>query len=256
MARKTFQQWCIDTIVHILQEKNKYHLVHGDQGYKYVLKAIISHYASMYYTGVKTISRRRDGSCRLHLNLWWDHLNSDNARYFFTPLIVSKNAHAIYANFLNCTMEGFSKERERLKKELHLEHITPTEYIYDKLENLSRICESCELGVKRCFDQNKLVLITKEEKEILDGKGSRFEERDLKFLLKHFHQLGQRYWQEFAQLIGRSPKSQGLGLLRMARLYNSGVRFDYGATGKVVQISKWLSYLNDHNNIILGIAQP
>lgn len=246
MGYKTYQQWCIDTLVRILSERKNYRITHEDQGYKYVIKAIISHYASMYYTGVKTFSRRKDGHCRLHLNLWWDHLNRDNARYFFTPIIVSKNAHAIYTNFLNRTTEGFLKERERLKKELHLEHITPTEYIYDKLEKLSEICES---SVKRCFDQNKLILITKEESLILDGEGSRFEKKDLTFLRKYFSQVGQRYWQEFTQVIGQSPKSQGLGLLRMARLYNSGVRF-YRGRGTKGCISKWIRYLNNHKNII------
>lgn len=243
----TYQDWCVDTVVFILNEVCKYKMTHGDQGYKYVLKAIISHYASMYSTDVKTISKRKNGRTRLHLNLWWDHLNKDNARYFFTPLIVSKDAYIIYAKFLENATKGFSSQKDKLKKQLHLEHITPAEYIYQKLGNLSKVCA---LNVKGCFAQNKLILITKKEQGVLDGKGSRFEERDFEFLRKRFSEFSQEHLQEIMRAKEESPKCFGLGLLRMARLYNNGACFVWGTTGKDVLISEWLSYLNDHSNMM------
>lgn len=248
----TYQDWCVDTIVFILNERRKYQMTHGDQGYKYVLKAIISHYASMYYTGVKIVSKRKNGRDRLHLNLWWDHLNQDNARYFFTPLIVSKDAYATYTKSLDSTTNGFSSKKEELKKRLHLEHITPTEYIYKKLENLPEVSV---LNVKRCFAQSKLILITKEERGILDGKGSQFEERDFKLLQEKFPKFNQEHSQEVVRAKDESPKYYGLGLLRMVRLYNNEVRFVCGATGKDVPNSEWLNYLNDHSNI-MNVKQP
>ena len=65
MGNKTYQQWCIDTLVRILIERGNCRITHGDQGYKYVLKAIISHYASMYYVGrvVTSNFKKKGGLC-------------------------------------------------------------------------------------------------------------------------------------------------------------------------------------------------
>ena len=247
MRYSAYQQWCIDTLVHILSERKKYRIAHEDQGYKYVLKAIISHYASMYYAGKDAASKRQNGLCRNHLNLWWNHLNKKNAHYFFTSLIMSKEAHKIYDEFLGTTEKSFSSRKDELKCKLHIEHITPTEYIYDKLENLSVITES---EVKRAFAQNKVILITKDESAFLDGKGRVFKDEDQQLLRTHFLKVWPRYQQEAKSVNGKSPKSLGFGLLRMARLYNSGVHFVHGRNGSDVDISEWMNYLTDHDNVI------
>lgn len=250
MGHKTYQQWCIDTLVRILGERENYRITHGDQGYKYVLKAIISHYASMYYVGKDGASKRRNGLCRNYLNLWWDHLNKKNAHYFFTSLIMSKEAHKTYNEFLRPAEKSFSERKCELKCKLHIEHITPTEYIYDKLGNLEKISEP---AVKSALEQNRIILIKKDEAAYLDGKGCVFEDADSQFLQAHFPKLWPQYQQEANQVIGKSPKSQGFGLLRMARLYNSGVHFVYGCNGADVEMSEWMNYLADHNNIIKAI---
>lgn len=247
MGHKTYQQWCIDTLVRILGERENYRITHGDQGYKYVLKAIISHYASMYYVGKDGASKRRNGLCRNHLNLWWDHLNKKNAHYFFTSLIMSKEAHKTYNEFLRPAEKSFSERKCELKCKLHIEHITPTEYIYDKLGNLEKISEP---AVKSALEQNKIILIKKDEAAYLDGKGCVFEDADSQFLQAHFPKLWPQYQQAANQVIGKSPKSIGFGLLRMARLYNSGVHFVYGRNGADVDMSEWMNYLTDHNNVI------
>ena len=252
MGHKTYQQWCIDTLVRILGERENYRITHDDQGYKYVLKAIISHYASMYYVVDGVTSKRKNGLCRNHLNLWWDHLNEDNAHYIFAPLIMSSSAYTIYNEFLHKTTGSFTERRKELKCTLHIEHITPTEYIYDKLETLSVINES---EVKRSFAQNKVILITKDESACLDGKGSMFQDEDLQLIQTHFSGVWRQYMQEANQVNGKSPKSHGFGLLRMARLYNSDsqVRFVYGRNGAAVDMSEWMNYLTDHANIIKAV---
>ena len=248
MVYKTYQQWCIDTLVHILGERENYRITHRDHGYKYVIKAIISHYASMYYVA----SKRMKGCRRNHLNLWWDHLNKDNAHYFFNSLIMSKEAHKTYNEFLRSTEKSFSKRKDELKCELHIEHITPTEYIYDKFENIQKISET---AVKSAFEQNKIILIKKKESAHLDGEGCKFKEEDLEFLQIHFPGVWARYQEEAKQVQWemKSPRSQGFGLLRMARLYNSKVCFVYGCNGADVPIPEWMNYLTDHNNIIKAV---
>ncbi|MBR2355651.1 MAG: hypothetical protein IKA69_04680 [Kiritimatiellae bacterium] len=252
MGDKTYQQWCIDTLVRILSERENYRITHGDQGYKYVLKAIISHYASMYYVDGGAAPKRKNGLCRSHLNIWWDHLNDKNKHYFFNSLIASKSAYDIYQDFVNANFatDSFSRRKGSLKHQLHIEHITPTGYIYDKFENLSEITES---EVNRLFEQNKVILITKDESACLDGKGSIFQDEDLQLIKTHFPGVWPQYMQEANQVNGKSPKSQGFGLLRMARLYNSGVHFVYGCNGADVDMSEWMNYLTDHANIIKAV---
>ncbi len=148
------------------------------------------------------------------------------------------------------TTGSFTERRKELKCKLHIEHITPTEYIYDKLEKLLVINES---EVKRSFAQNKVILITKDESACLDGKGSMFKDEDLQLIQMRFPEVWPQYQQAANRVNGKSPKSQGFGLLRMARLYNSGVHFVYGCNGADVEMSEWMNYLADHNNIIKAI---
>lgn len=150
------------------------------------------------------------------------------------------------------TTGSFTERRKKLKCKLHIEHITPTEYIYDKLEKLSAINES---EVKRSFAQNKVILITKDESASLDGKGSMFKDEDLQLIQMRFPEVWSQYQQAANRVNGKSPKSQGFGLLRMARLYNSDfkVRFVYGRNGADVDMSEWMNYLTYHANIIKAV---
>lgn len=114
----TFQDWCIDTLCAILKEKHRYRGSLVDQGYKYTLKAIVDHFASMYYCGAGKVSKR--SKKKEHINLWWDHLSEDSRGKFFSPLLMSKEA------FGYCTDPQKSVDELRGKGGLlHLEHITP-----------------------------------------------------------------------------------------------------------------------------------
>ena len=107
-----------------------------------------------------------------------------------TGVAIGKEAHKIYNEFLRSTEKNFSKGKDKLKCMLHIEHITPTEYIYDRLENLLKISEP---AVKRAFEQNKIILIKKDEAAYLDGEGSVFKDEDSQFLQVHFPKLWPQY---------------------------------------------------------------
>ena len=233
---KTFQDWCIDTLYMILKEKARYSGSLDDQGYKYTLKAIVDHYASMYYCGRGAVSRRNGE--KEHINLWWDHLNNGTRVQFFSPLLMSSAAADYCLNpFRNIREFGGQGGK------LHLEHITPKGYVYNKLQRLSEVTREAIAG---CFKHCKLVLLTKDETDkYLDGKSAAFSESDVAMLHDVFH-VDRECLEEAVQLVGKSPKSNGAGLLRMVRLYNSGVRF-CNSQRKKIEPKDWLSYLNNAN---------
>ena len=233
---KTFQDWCIDTLYMILKAKKNYRGSLDDQGYKYTLKAIVDHYASMYYCGRGMVSRRNRK--KEHINLWWDHLNNNTRRQFFSQLLMSTTAASYCLNH-NCNIDEFGGQGGKL----HLEHITPKGYVYNKLQRLEELTREAIAG---CFKHCKLVLLTKNESDkYLDGSNAAFAEEDVKMLRDVFH-VGNDCLEESEQLIGKSPKSDGSALLRMVRLYNSGVRF-CDSQSRPMGPEEWVSYLNDDN---------
>ena len=234
--QSNFQNWCIDTLHMILANKSRYRGSLADQGYKYTLKAIVDHYASMYYCGRGNVSlRNRD---KEHLNLWWDHLNNATRSRFFSPLLMSVRA-AEYCLDPNLSVDKFGGQDGLL----HLEHITPKGYVYNKLQGMVRPSRE---EVAACFTHCKLVLLTKKESDqCLDGKGAKFSDDDVAMLRKVFH-VNEACLAESTNLVGESPKSNGSGLLRMVHLYNSGVRF-CDSRRNIVEPSAWLSYLDNVN---------
>ena len=233
---KTFQDWCIDTLYMILKEKKHYRGSLDDQGYKYTLKAIVDHYASMYYCGRGMVSHRNRK--KEHINLWWDHLNNNTRGRFFSQLLMSTTAASHCLN-PNCNIDEFGGQGGKL----HLEHITPKGYVYNKLQRLEGLTREAIAG---CFKHCKLVLLTKDESDkYLDGRNAAFAEGDVEMLRDVFH-VGKDCLEESEHLIGKSPKSDGSGLLRMIRLYNSGVRF-CNSQKRPMGPEEWVSYLNDDN---------
>lgn len=231
---KTFQDWCIDTLSLVLGEKGNYRGSLDDQGYKYTLKAIVDHYASMYYCG-QGVSRN---STKEHINLWWDHLNKRTRKRFFSPLLMSVAA-AEYCLNPNRNIADFGGQGGKL----HLEHITPKGYVYSKLQHLNNPTREAISG---CFRHCKLVLLTKEESErYLDGRNAAFTSDDVTMLRDVFRVDG-NCLEEARRLVGKSPKSNGSGLLRMVRLYNSGVRFCDSHHNEMGP-TEWLVYLDDDN---------
>ena len=231
---KTFQDWCIDTLCMILNKKEHYRGSMDDQGYKYTLKAIVDHYASMYYCGSGMVSHRNRR--KEHINLWWDHLNNKTRRKFFSQLLMSVDA-AKYCLDPNQSIDEFGGQGGKL----HLEHITPKGYVYNKLQRLKAPTREAIAG---CFKHCKLVLLTKDESDnYLDGKNAAFTRGDVE-MLRDVFQVANDCLEESEHLIGQSPKSKGSGLLRMVRLHNSGVRF-CDSQGRQVEPKDWVTYLND-----------
>lgn len=231
---KTFQQWCIDTLCMILQAKKQYRGNLSDQGYIYTIRSIVDHYASMYYCGQrKTLCRNKE---KEHINLWWDHLNRSNREAFFAPLLMSKNAFHILASTKNNKKLG---EQNGL---LRLEHITPKSYVCRKLLQLKPITYK---KIVACFKHCKLVLITREESKCLDGKDAEFTKKDISTLCRVYC-MDDDSITEATQLIGKSSKSNGSGLLRLVRLHNSGVRF-CNAQGKQMGLGRCLAYFEAEN---------
>ena len=232
--QSSFQDWCIDTLCRILANKSRYRGSLADQGYKYTLKAIVDHFASMYYCGRGNASQRNED--KEHINLWWDHLNNATRSRFFSPLLMSVRAADCCLD-PNLSVDKFGGQSGLL----HLEHITPKGYIYNKLQGLSRPSRE---EVASCFTHCKLVLLTKKESDdYLDGRSAKFTDDDVKMLRKVFH-VDEACLVESTNLVGKSPKSNGSGLLRMVHLHNSGVRF-CDSRRNTMGPKDWLRYLDN-----------
>ena len=139
---KTFQDWCIDTIVYILKNQKAYRGALKDQGYVYSIDAIVKHYASMYYCGVPNVAQKG----KEHVNLWWDHMSQGRQKEMFKSVMMSRAARKI------ATEKDLT--RERAQKKLHWEHIVPCAKVIKDLYELEDISED---SVRRCFAHNKLV---------------------------------------------------------------------------------------------------
>lgn len=228
---KTFQDWCIDVIVYFLKNKPTYRGTLKDQGYVYSIDAIVKHYASMYYCMLPDVAQEG----KEHVNLWWNHMSQDRREVLFKSVMMSSAARKI-ATEKNLTVK-------RAKAELHWEHIVPCAKVIKDLYELEDISED---SVRRCFAHNKLVLVTKDEQSCLDGKGSRFVNKDLEFVRKNFPEdyvLAKEY-------LNKRPKVCGTALLRLAKLNNNGVTFCTYEDGRKLAPKEWLNYLNDSTYIL------
>ena len=228
LEKGTYQDWCIHTICSIINDKPKYRGVYNDQGYIYVIKAIIDHYSSMYYCPEKFCKNPE----KQHINLWWDHLNRNNMDKVFKCLLMSRDAKKKVLD----SVEKKSNPKQ-LKDELHFEHITPKGYVYNKITQHVRITEE---KVRECFKYSKLILLTQKEAKKLDGAKQSFKQEHFNKFCEICDEISYENSQDFEEekrearsLISKSPKQNGSGLFRIVYLKSEGVEFvDYNGNRK------------------------
>lgn len=82
---KSYQDWCVDTLTDILCKLTQYSGGAKGDSYKYVISALVDHYASLYQvTG--------DGYNDCQINLWWDWLAKCDGKLFFNNVLMSQAA--------------------------------------------------------------------------------------------------------------------------------------------------------------------
>lgn len=238
MAIKTYQDWCVDILVTIVKKCDALKLPLEGAGIKSAMKNIIANYASCHYCeNVKL----RVKKCS-YLNIWWSILNEKRWDAIFSKMVMSCTAREI---ILDIKKKSDFKDA---KSKLHFEHITPGETIYKAISQL-RGKDISKNAVCNLLKHNKLVVLDKEhEREILDGKGMRFEEKDFAMLEKVF---GSDYAINKKEWLDKPSKSYGSALLRISRLMNNGVTF-CKFNGNKVTSNHWIDYLESdfviHNN--------
>lgn len=228
MTTKTYQGWCVDLLVNILQKQAQYSGSLKEYGVKQVLKSIVTHYASIYYCADKSLSIK---GCET-INIWWTHLNKKRWGNVFSRLLMSCEARKKILEIQR------NSEYDLAKKKIHLEHIVPVAQTCDKLMCLKKddITESI---IKSLLKHNKVIVLTKKEKDYLDESGQEFVEKDFVFFKKHFSNF---YDVQEEVYKGLSPRSCGSALLRMAHLKNKKVTF-CNFNGDKVTHNHWIDYL-------------
>ena len=206
--KKSYQEWCIDTINVILQMENQ---DESQYGYKMIVKDIIRHYPEVFLVDgeqihfwTKAISQGIVGSFR---------------ESFIASFIMTEKAHDVAVN----------GSVEEIRKNLYQEHITPVQYVFESLDNLRKEKKETIENIRKCMVQNKLVLLHGEEKKFLDGK--RFNSDDLACLervvseVQHMPVDVKAELEDARKLTDKSSTDHGSGLLRLCKLLVSGIKF-------------------------------
>ena len=218
--KKTPQDWYVEALSSILKEKRNYvGDFYKDEGYKYVLKAFADKYSNTF------MQTDKKGNIKL-FNMYWNAFKPGEYDKIYKSIIVSEEA---YKYLLSDEITEISKAdaaRKLLKKNLHLEHLTPMGYSRMNLNCLESYDKN---SVKNCFKYATVALITKEESKKLD-KQARIKEADITCLLnlsKKYKEIGNDEINAVQGLFEQKAllKSNGSGLIRLIHLYNGNVNF-------------------------------
>lgn len=234
--RKSYQDWCVDTLTDILCNLNQYSGgVKGDS-YKYVISALVDHYASLYQvTG--------DGYDDCQINLWNDWLKKCDKELFFSSVLMTREARLDIMN---------AGSAEEIKDKVHFEHVVPRSRMVNQLLAMAGMKRlDVETSVRHILRHAKIVVISEDEKAYLDGEDARITQDDLKFLETHFSELSEEI-DEARKCVGKYPKSIGTALVRLAVLARHiGADGFCMLNGKKLKPKDWLSYL-ESSNVIQG----
>lgn len=234
--RKSYQDWCVDTLTDILCNLKRYSGGSKGDSYKYVISALVDHYASLYQvTG--------DGYDNCQINLWNDWLKKCDKELFFSSVLMTREARLDIMN---------AGSTEEIKDKVHFEHIVPRSRMVNQLlatAGMKRL--DVETSVRHILRHAKIVVISEDEKSYLDGEGARITKDDLKFLETHFSELSDEI-DEARKCVGKYPKSVGTALVRLAVLARHiGADGFCMLNGKKLKSKDWLSYL-ESSNVIQG----
>lgn len=215
---KTYQDWCIDTLLFIYQNRDNYNFTEKDKGYRYAINALLTNHASMYY-------RPSDKAQKTYINLWWDHLNQSTLPFFFQPLLMS-SAAAKYLEERTYVTESGKLDKDAMKQRLHFEHITPNGVIIDEIERSRKVPPPERDFICSVLKYHKLVLLTKEERDRYMDGAKDIEDHCTTFQQKDIALLEQ--WDKSIPPMakeGDKCKALGNGPLRLAHLVNCGIQF-------------------------------
>ena len=205
---QSYQDWCIEAINVILGMK---YLDEGQYGYKMIVKDLIRHYPEVFMV---------DGQQE---HFWTKAVSQGGVdcfrRSYVESFIMTAEAYEI-------VVKGSVDE---IRSSLYQEHITPVQYIFDKLKVLRDCGGINSESIRTCMVQNKLVLLHDDEKGRLDRE--RFTADDFKRLQKAISNVPTKFIDanlelaEAEKLVGRSSKCKGSGLFRLCKLLASDIRF-------------------------------
>ena len=149
------------------------------------------------------------------------------------------------------------KAINKMKKDLHGEHLTPQSYTRHKLNKLLRknlTDEELRNEIQYAFSDAKLCIITKEESmSFLDGKGNTFSESEINAFLSDYKKIhpdiSKDIETDFLDLNGKLKKSNGFGSIRLHILWKNGVQF-VNNDGEKKSFKECIDYLEDGNYVL------
>lgn len=240
-----FQDFCVDQFQTALGSLRDSQF--ETPSYKYALKnSLIGMYAETYMLGdgtemkffdINFASKKYKGR-----NIWKHLLTSDNA-------------------FSLCKEieEGKQKYNKSKKAAPFYEHIEPKSVTYKALIEYNGTDKK---EIKKLLDRSKLVVLTYQEKEYLDGMKYNVFSKDDERIIDRWKDKGLINKDEADEAIGSmkdekgylSTNNQGTALARIAHLIAHGVTFKWGTKPNLREEEAIIQYLNssDHTASDVG----
>lgn len=247
---KTQQEWVKNILFRIMKmmQEEQYNGDLSTEGYRYTINAAIDNYSQTYW----------DDEKKKNISVFHKYASFDTGIY--RNILMSEKAYAYMCDYSKKApdMDKRAKDRakEKMKKALHGEHLTPQSYTRHRLNKLLHkqlTDQELRNGIESAFSDAKICIITKEESLILDGAKKTFSESEIRAFLSDYQKIrpdiSKDVEKEFLDLNGSSKKSNGSGSIRLYILWKNGVQFvDHDGEQKSFQ--ECIDYLEDGNYIV------
>lgn len=233
---KSQQEWVKDLMVYIISSLREYK--DGDmfsKGYKYSINGAIDNYTLTFY------DEQKGENISLYQRYY---KNFKDGKY--KNILLSKKAFDELSN-----AKGKIEDEN---KKFHGEHMTPMSYT---IRFLNELLDQKELSEKElrakvdfAFTHAKLIIITKDEKEILDGKNKRYTSQEIEEFLKALKEpISSEIEDVYKALEYKPKKSYGFGAIRLFIMQKEGVVF-VDSEGHEKTFEECISYLENENYVV------
>lgn len=248
---KTQQEWAKDIMFSIisLMKENKYNGDFFTEGYRYTINAALDNYSQTYW----------DSNKQKNISMW--HRYAYFSKGIYRNILMSQKAYEYMYDFskraLGMDKKSKKKAAEKMKKDLHGEHLTPqsyTRYQLNRLLQKNLTDQELRNEIKYAFSDTKICITTKEESmSFLDGAGNIFSESEINAFLSDYKKIhpdiSKDMETDFLDLKGKTKKSNGFGSIRLHILLKNGVQF-VNNDDKKMTFKECIDYLEDGNYVL------
>ena len=237
--KKSQQEWVKDLMVYIISSLREYK--DGNmfsKGYRYSITGAIDNYTLTFY------NEEKGKNISLYQRYYKNFIDGN-----YKNVLLSKKA---FEELSDAKEKNQPIEDE--KKKFHGEHMTPMSYtlrfLNELLDQKELLEEELIKKVDFAFSHAKLIVITKEEQKILDGKNKRYKSQEIEEFLKALKKsLTSEIEDVYKALENKPKKSYGFGAIRLFSMQKEGVVF-VDSEGHEKTFEECMDYLENENYVV------